>query len=300
MRARKRGHGLDDLAHVGELRKRRRRQERADLEMPDARAIFVAHPALLGRGRRKFLHQLQAVAQAYLAQADAMVGIDVLNAGHASLAAVLPVAGNPSALSSARTAAVSLPRTGTFNPSPILAPFHSIGSAGTRNGAPSALKLLTRPPGRSTCGSLNKSSGRLIGEKQMLSRSSVADRSAAFQPLMIAATRGMIRDRARMRSVVLRSAGSSRNSIMPNSRQKLCQWPSVTTPMKMRSPPLVSKTSQIGQACSSSGIERGLLPVISYSTMCWDTRIRQFSNRPMRMSAPFCASFTAALAPRFW
>ena len=30
----------------------------------------------------------------------------------------------------------------------------------------------------------------------------------------------------------------------------------------------------------------GLLPVISYSTMCWATRNRQFSNNPMRISAP--------------
>ena len=142
-----------------------------------------------------------------------------------------------SASSSARTASVSAPSTGTFRPSPMLAPFHSIGSAGTRNGAPSALKLLTRPPGRNTCGSLNRSSGRLIGEKQMLSRSSTAESSAAFHCLITSAARGMIRERARMRSVVVRKLGSSRNSVMPNSRQKLCQWPSVTTPMKMRSPP---------------------------------------------------------------
>src|SRR6202022_954196 len=141
---------------------------------------------------------LQALPQASLAQTHAIVGIDVLNSGHASLAAVLPVEENslpsrnswPS--SSERTADVSAPRTGTFNPSPMLAPFHSIGSAGTRNASPLALVLLTRPPGRNTCGSLNRSSGRLIGEKQMFSRSSVAERSAAFQRFITSAARGMI------------------------------------------------------------------------------------------------------------
>src|SRR5665213_4439790 len=164
--------------------------------MPHAGAIFFAHPALLRRRRRKRLDELQAVAQAHFAQADAVVGIDVSNLGHASLAAVLPVAENLSASSSARTASVSAPRTGTLRPSPILAPFHSMGSAGTRNGAPLALKLLTRPPGRSTCGSLKRSSGRLIGEKQMLSRSSRAESSAAFQPFITSAARGMILERA--------------------------------------------------------------------------------------------------------
>ena len=53
--------------------------------MPHARGIFVAHPALLGRRRRKFLHELQAVAQAHLAQDDLVVGIDFLDAGHGSL-----------------------------------------------------------------------------------------------------------------------------------------------------------------------------------------------------------------------
>src|SRR6202158_421588 len=232
-----------DLAHVGELRKPRRRQERADLEMPHARAVFVTDPALLRHGRRKRLYQLQAVSQTDLAQGNAIAGINILDAGHASLTAVLPVEENSCASSSDRTADVSAPSTGTFNPSPILAPFHSIGSAGTRNASPSALVLLTRPPGRSTCGSSNRSSGRLIGEKQILSRSSVAERSAAFQRLITSATRGMIFARARIRSVVVRKAGSSENSCKPNSRQKLCQWPSVTTPMKMRSPPAVSKIS---------------------------------------------------------
>ena len=119
--------------------------------------------------------------------------------------------------SSARTSSVSAPSAGTLSPSPILLPFHSIGSAGTRNGAPSALKLLTRPPGRSTWGSLNRSSGRLIGEKQMLSRSSLAERSSTSQRLITSATRGMILARAMMRSVVVRKVGSSRNSRRPNS-----------------------------------------------------------------------------------
>src|ERR1700687_6211975 len=164
--------------------------------MPDARGIFLADPALFRSRRRKSLYQLQAVAQAHLTQGYAITGINVLNAGHASLAAVLPVEESSCSSSSARTATMSAPRSGTLSPSPILAPFHSIGSAGTRNGAPLALKLLTRPPGRSTCGSLKRSSGRLIGEKQMLSRSSRAESSAAFQPFITSAARGMDFDRA--------------------------------------------------------------------------------------------------------
>src|ERR1700726_3606643 len=139
--------------------------------MPHAGGVFVAHPALLRRGRGKRLYQLQAIAQAYLTQADAIVGIDVFDLGHASLAAVLPVAESSSTSSSARIADVSAPRTGTFSPSPRLAPFHSIGSAGTRNGSPSTLMLLTRPPGRSTGGALKKSSGGLVGGKQVFWRS---------------------------------------------------------------------------------------------------------------------------------
>ena len=84
-----RGDGRDDVAHIGELRKGLCGQERADLEMPHARGIFVADPALLGGGRRKFLHQLQAVAQAHFAQDDLVVGIDVPGDGswqpHAAL-----------------------------------------------------------------------------------------------------------------------------------------------------------------------------------------------------------------------
>src|SRR5712664_211702 len=243
MRARKRCHGADDIAHVGELWKRRRGQERADLEMPHAGAVFVAGPALLRHGRRKRLHQLQAIPQADLTQTHSAVGISILNAGHASLIAVLLVGEKSCPSSSARTADVSAPSAGTLSPSPMLAPFHSIGSAGTRNASPLALTLLTSPPGRNTCGSLNRSSGRLIGEKQMLSRSSFVESSAALQCLMTSATRGMILERARIRSVVVRNVGSSENSDRQNSRQKLCQWPSATTPMKMRSPPAVSKIS---------------------------------------------------------
>src|SRR5207302_6496571 len=218
-------------------------QERADLEMPHAGAVFVADPALLRRRRRKRFYKLQTVSQTDLAQGYAIVGINVLNAGHASLTAVSPVAENSGLSSSDLMAEVSAPSTGTLSPSPMLPPFHWIGSAGTRNASPLALMLLTRPPGRSTCGSSSRSSGRLIGEKQMLSRSSLAESSAASQHFITSATRGMIFARARIRSVVVRRAGSSRNSFKPNSPQKLCQWPSVTTPIKMRSPPAVSKIS---------------------------------------------------------
>src|ERR1700751_4161609 len=108
--------------------------------MPHASGIFLVHPALLGLSRGKRLHQLQPVAQAHLAERDAIIRIDLLNAGHARLPRVLVVAVS-SLSSSARTAAVSAPSGATFRPSPRLAPFHSIGSAGTRKGAPSALKL---------------------------------------------------------------------------------------------------------------------------------------------------------------
>src|SRR6267142_4479947 len=234
MRARKRCHGADDITHVGELWKRRRGQERADLEMPHAGAVFFADPALLRRGRRKRLHQLQAVPQAHLTQTHSVIGINVLNAGHASLTAVLPVGEKSCPSSSARTADVSAPSAGTLSPSPMLVPFHSIGSAGTRNASPLALTLLTSPPGRNTCGSSNRSSGRLIGEKQIFSRSSFAESFVASQPLMTSATRGMILERARIRSVVVSNVGSSKNSDRQNSRQNICQWPSVTTPMKLR------------------------------------------------------------------
>jgi hypothetical protein len=91
VRARQRRDSGDDIADVDKLRKRAGGQERADLEMPHARAVFVADPALFGRGRGKRFHQLQAVAQAHFAQADAAIGINVLNAGHASLPAGLAV-----------------------------------------------------------------------------------------------------------------------------------------------------------------------------------------------------------------
>src|SRR3981081_3877394 len=95
MRPRQRCHGLDDVAHVGELREGFRREKGADLEMPHARGVFVPEPALLRRGRRKSLHQLQAIAQADLAQTHFAGRIDVLNAGHASLTAVLLVGEKP-------------------------------------------------------------------------------------------------------------------------------------------------------------------------------------------------------------
>src|SRR5512140_509388 len=116
MGARQRRDGGNDVADIGELRKGFGGQERADLEMPHAGAVFLADPALLGRCRGKRLHQLQAVAQAHLAQADAIVGINVLNTGHASLAAVLAVGESFWFSSSARIAGVSAPSTGTLRP----------------------------------------------------------------------------------------------------------------------------------------------------------------------------------------
>src|SRR6516225_10955465 len=192
--------GSDDVAHVGKLRKGLCRQERADLEVPDAGGIFLAEPALFRRRRGKGLYELEAVAQADFAQAHAAFGIDVLYSAHARFLSAL---GLSLVASSVRIAAVSAPSGGTFKPSPILAPFHRTGSAGTRKTAPSALKLLTSPPGRNTCGSPNRSSGRLIGEKQMLRRSSFSESSATFQHRITSATRGMMRERARMRSVVV-------------------------------------------------------------------------------------------------
>src|SRR5271168_4436921 len=119
--------------------------------MPHARTVFITHPALLGGRRGKLLHQLQAIAQTDLAQDHAITGINILNLGHASLPASLPfgetsVGEDGRLSSSARTAAVSAPSTGTLRPSPRWLPFHSTGSAGTRNGLPSALILLTSPP----------------------------------------------------------------------------------------------------------------------------------------------------------
>src|SRR5262249_18206914 len=166
VRAGKGGDRRNDVAHVDKLRKGLRRQERADLEMPYARGIFLAHPALLCSCRGKGLDELKAVAQSHLAQGDSTLGIDLSDVGHARFLSGFEAS---SELSSARTIAVSAPRSGTFKPSPIFPPFHCTGSAGTRKGAPSTLTLLTSPPGRSTCGSLNRSSGRLIGEKQILS-----------------------------------------------------------------------------------------------------------------------------------
>ena len=43
----------NDVAHIDELRERFRGQKRTDLEMPHAGGVFVTHPALLGRRRRK-------------------------------------------------------------------------------------------------------------------------------------------------------------------------------------------------------------------------------------------------------
>src|SRR5258705_12458916 len=144
MRARQRCDGADDIAHVGELRKRRRRQERADLEMPHAGAVFVADPALLRRRRRKRLHQLQAIPQANLTQTHSAVGINLLNAGHASLTAVFPVGEKSCPSSSARTADVSAPTAGTLTPSPMLAPFPP--SPSSRTGRASAKDCPSRPP----------------------------------------------------------------------------------------------------------------------------------------------------------
>src|SRR5262249_13037900 len=149
--------------------------------MAHARGIFRPDPALLRFRRRKGFHELQAIAQADLAHAHAMLGIDLLYPAHARLLPTFSVANGLLSSSCARIAAVSAPSAGTFRPSPMFFPSHSIGSAGTRNGTPSALTLLTSPPGRSTCGSSNRSSGRLIGEKQMFSASSFAESSARFQ-----------------------------------------------------------------------------------------------------------------------
>ena len=81
----KRSDSLDDVADVDELRKGFGGQERTDLEMPHARGILLADPALLGGRGRKRLHQLQAVAQAHFAQDDLVIGIDVLKTGHDGL-----------------------------------------------------------------------------------------------------------------------------------------------------------------------------------------------------------------------
>src|SRR5450432_2905347 len=154
MRSRQASHGFDHVAYIGELRKCARGQERANLEMPHAGSIFVANPALLCKRGGKGFHHLQAVPQANLAQAHSVAGINLLNAGHASLTAGeenFLSSGSFLASSSARTASVSAPSAGTLRPSPRLAPFHCSGSAGTRNASPLALILLTRPPGRSTC-----------------------------------------------------------------------------------------------------------------------------------------------------
>src|SRR6266581_3380264 len=161
MRAWQRRHRLNHVAHIGELREGFRRQERANLEMPHTRGVFIADPSLFGIRRGDSLDELQAVAQPDFAQGHAAFRVDVSNGTHARLPAALAVEAISCASiscpsiscpsSSARIAEVSAPSGGTFRPSPILAPFHSIGSAGTRNAAPSALKLLTRPPGLSTC-----------------------------------------------------------------------------------------------------------------------------------------------------
>jgi hypothetical protein len=42
VRAWKRGHSPDNIAHIGKLRKGARRQKRSDLEMPHTRAVFFA------------------------------------------------------------------------------------------------------------------------------------------------------------------------------------------------------------------------------------------------------------------
>ncbi len=59
--------------------------------MPHAGGIFVAHPALLRRGRRERLHELQTIAQADFAQRHSVVGIDIVDAGHVSLTQRCPV-----------------------------------------------------------------------------------------------------------------------------------------------------------------------------------------------------------------
>src|SRR5262245_6987786 len=121
--------------------------------MPHAGAVLLTDPALLRSGRGKFLHELQAISQADLSQGHAVAWVNILNTGHARLAAALLTGEDVWLASSARTASVSAPSTGTLRPSPRLLPFHSTGSAGTRKGLPFALVLLTSPPGRSTWGS---------------------------------------------------------------------------------------------------------------------------------------------------
>jgi hypothetical protein len=91
MRAGQRRHGLDHLAHIGELRKGFRRQERTDLEVPHARGVFIADPSLFGIRRGEGLDELQAVAQADFAQADPGQRIDLSNGTHVRLPAALAV-----------------------------------------------------------------------------------------------------------------------------------------------------------------------------------------------------------------
>src|SRR5260221_5655714 len=133
MRTRKRRDRADDITDVGKLRKSRRGQERAHFEMTHSRAVFVPNPALLCRGRRKRFYKLQAISQTDLAQSYAIGGIDILNAGHASLTAVLPGGENSCFSNSERTAEESTPRTGTFNPSPQHAPSTAIRESGQRD-----------------------------------------------------------------------------------------------------------------------------------------------------------------------
>ena len=209
--------------------------------------------------------------------------------------AALPVDGDFSASSSARTWSRVGAQHRHFQAFADIADRSTRpASAGTRNGLPSALTLLTSPPGRSTCGSVSRSSGRLIGEKQMFS---CIQPGRQLGDVPAPDLLGNARNDPRTRQNAI--GGIAQGRVVGKFLQ--AEFTAEAVPMAFGD-------HADEDALAAGGVENvvdrpGVLalrhrarlvrPVISYSTMCWATRNRQFSNRPMRMSAPLL------LPPRF-
>src|SRR5690606_36319467 len=127
--------------------------------------MLAGYPLLFGHRIGKLAYQLQAIAQAHLAQHDAICWEKRSCAAHADTSAPRAAAISPASRpSSAKTCSVSCPVAGTSPPPVSILPSTSKGKDGARKVEPSAHRDRDPPPGRITCGSSYISQGLAMGE----------------------------------------------------------------------------------------------------------------------------------------
>src|SRR5690606_18548041 len=162
--------------------------------------MLAVQPRTLGCGVRPGLDELKPVAQADLAQGDAVDGIEVFGGPHAVVSCAFPRAETIISVespSSERTAPVSSPMSARSNPNAVGgAPSTSKGRPGARKVVPSGNLDRLSPPGRLTCGSSYISAGRWIGENGTPAGSKAAISSSNPRALTAPATIGMVQSRA--------------------------------------------------------------------------------------------------------